>query len=353
MWSAQRFWSRLLVSVAIGVVLAWLALRGGLPLLPDLRAFATVSPWTVPIYVLSLSVMHGLRAARFRFLVRPVRTLSLRDTLALNFVGFLAIFALPLRLGEFVRPALGRTRYSIPWAAGLGTVAVERVVDGLLTSGCVAAALWLLPRSGTVDPIARHVPTYARLAVAAFGAGFAALLLFVWQRQLARRLCRGALDWLSPQLGAAVEQKLVGIADGLRALQQPRLGFGFLFESLAYWGVNALGVWWLGVGCGLPGFTFVHAIAVMGILAIGILLPSGPGLFGTFQLAVAGCLRMYFPEQVVAQQGAAFIFLLYAAQSLVMIVAGVAPVLFDIEGWTRSLFRLRESGRLPQLADDH
>ena len=58
---------------------------------------------------------------------------------------FFAIFALPLRLGEMARPALTKLRQGIPVSVGFGTIAVERVVDGLVTSLCVAWALFAIP----------------------------------------------------------------------------------------------------------------------------------------------------------------------------------------------------------------
>ena len=46
----------------------------------------------------------------------------------------MAILALPVRLGEFVRPASCASAATPPQSAALGTVAVERIVDGLLIS---------------------------------------------------------------------------------------------------------------------------------------------------------------------------------------------------------------------------
>lgn len=322
----HRLWSRLLVSLLFGGGFAWLAARGGLPLLPDGEALRRIAPWTIPVYLLSLAGVHLLRASRFRFLIAPVKRLSLGQVISLNFAGFAAIFLLPLRLGEFVRPALGKSRHGIPISTGLGTVAVERVADGLITSLCVAFVLSTLPSNPPSDPVARHLPQYAALALTVFCCAFVALFAFLWQRKLAMALTLRIFGLVSPRLAETLASKVDGIADGLRSIGSPRLLAGFVAESLGYWLVNALGVWALGVGCGLPDFGFGHAVAVMGILAIGILLPSGPGLFGTFQLAVAACLRLYYPDSVVAGAGAVFVFLLYVMQSLVMVVAGIPPL---------------------------
>lgn len=324
----RRLLPKLVISVALGSLFAWLASRGGLPLLPPRAAFAQVRWWAVPGYLGTLMLVHFLRASRWRFLISPVKPVPLREVIQLNFIGFFAIFLLPLRLGEIARPALGKLRQGIPLSAGFGTVAVERVVDGLLTSLCVAWALLVLPRlsAPSADPVARHLPTYGYGALLLFSCAFIALAAFLWQRRLAVRLTRFSVGLLSPRLATLIADKVASVADGLRSIGSLRLGAGFLFESLLYWGTNALGVWLLAVGCGLSGFGPGHAAAAMGVLAIGILLPTGPGLFGNFQLAVAACLRLYFPEQTVAGQGAVFIFLLYALQSTVMIIAGVVPL---------------------------
>jgi len=64
----------------------------------------------------------------------------------------------------------------------------------------------------------------------------------------------------------------------------------------------------------------------MGILAIGVLLPTGPGLFGNFQLAVSAGLRLYLTESLVAGPGSVYIFLLYGIQAAVILTLGIVPL---------------------------
>jgi uncharacterized protein (TIRG00374 family) len=320
-----QFLPKLAVSIGLGCLFAWLAARGGVPLLPPTAALAKVSVWAVPGYLLSLVALHFFRASRWRFLIAPIRKVSLKEVLLLNWVGFFAIFILPLRLGELARPALTKLREGVPISVGLGTVAVERVLDGLLTSLCVAFTLFALPRIPTNDAVARHLPTYGYAALVLFSCAFCALGMFLWQRDLAVRFTEWSAGLVSRRLGSVLAEKVGNVADGLRSIGSARLALGFLLESLTYWSINALGVWWLGRGVGLP-MQFGHAVAVMSVLAIGILLPTGPGLFGNFQLAVVACLRLFFPESMVLREGATFVFLLYVLQSSVMILFGVVPL---------------------------
>jgi glycosyltransferase 2 family protein len=321
----RKLLPRIAISLALAALFVWLLWRGGVPLLPDASAFRAVQWWAVPGYAALVGVTHFFRASRWRFLIAPVKKLPFREVIALNWIGFFAIFALPLRLGEVARPALGKMRAGVSISAGFGTVAVERVIDGLITSLCVVWALLAIERHPTEDPIAQKLPIYGYASVAIFATAFVALGLFLWQRTLAAKLVAKTVGLVSAKMGRLLSEKVGSVADGVRSIAEPRLAFPFLAESLVYWGTNAAGMWLLGVGCGLP-MSFSHAIAVMGILAIGILLPAGPGLFGNFQFAISLALKLYFAGAIVGAAGSVYIFLMYATQAILIVVAGIVPL---------------------------
>lgn len=336
------FLSKLAVSVLLGVLLAWLVTRGGVPLIPGKEAFACVAWWAVPAYFALYLLTHAVRASRWRFLIAPVKRIPIREVIALNWVGFFAIFVFPLRLGELARPALTKTRQGVSVSVGLGTVAVERVLDGVITSGCVVWALFALPRLEPRDQITAMLPTYGYLSLLLFCTAFAVLGMFLWQRRLAVRVSEKILGFLSLRLGTFVAAKVGNVADGLRSIGNARLAVGFLLESFLYWGLNAAGLWMLGVGCGLP-LEPGHGVAVLGVLAIGIMLPTGPGLFGNFQLAISAALKLYLTDAVVGSQGAVFVFLAYTIQTLVITLAGAIP-LYAMNLKLGDLLRLTQSG---------
>jgi len=324
---ARRILPKLIISIVLGGVLAWLVQRSGVNIIPEPEAFGHVRWWTVGAYLAVLLVTHFFRASRWRFLIRPVKDdIPFWDGVLLNWIGFFAIFALPLRIGELARPALTKIRHQVSISAGLGTVAVERVIDGLVTSLCVVWALVALPqRTDVTDPIATSLPYYGAVTVGIFVAAFAGLLLFLWQRKLALWLVHATFGTLSKRLGDLVADKVAKIAIGIRSVAKPKLAIGFMGETLLYWGLNAAGMWLLAWGCGLE-MSFGHAIAVMGILAIGILLPAAPGLFGSFQLAISTALRLYFATEIVGSQGAVYIFLMFVLQALLISAAGLIPL---------------------------
>jgi len=324
---ARRILPKLVISLILGGLLAWLTARSGVAIVPTAaEGWANVAPWAIPAYSLSLLLTHFLRAARFRFLIAPIKRLPLREVVLINWVGFFAIFALPLRLGEFARPALTKLRHGVSVSAGIGTVAVERVLDGLMTSFCVAWVLFVLPRREVDDPLARALPGYGLTALAVFVCAFLALAVFLWKRAWAVRTTERVIGLVSKGLARFLATKVSDVADGLKTLADPRLAFGFVLETTLYWASNAVGMWILAQGCGLE-LSLGQAVGVMGILAIGILLPAGPGLFGSFQLAVSLALQLFFASEIVTGVGAVYVFLLFTIQAVGIVLAGVIPLL--------------------------
>lgn len=327
-----RFVPRLIASVVVAGLFWMLMRRGGVPVLPPANAFASVRWWTVGVYFLSLFVVHWFRAYRWDYLLRPIARVSTSRIVAIAWVGFFAIMMLPLRMGEVVRPVLLRRDGKISGSAAMGTIAAERVLDGLFVAIVLAATLAFVPhldlRGVSFGGFAvANVLRAGYVTVAVFTAALVTLALFLVARRFMEKVTRDVVGIVSPRLADRLSRMVGDLADGLRSLPDPKLMIPFLAQTAIYWGVNGLGMWFLGWGCGLdmsPGQGF----SVMGVLAMGILLPAGPGLFGTFQLSIFLALRMYFSQEVVVGAGAAYVFLMYASQFVFTTLTGVGALWF-------------------------
>jgi hypothetical protein len=244
--------------------------------------------------------------------------ISLATMMAVAFSGFLAIMMLPLRMGEFARPWLLKRESggAVSMSAGFGTIAIERVVDGVLVS------LWLALALFAVDASEHDYVWWLRLGpLGLFAASLALLVAFVAWPAPVRAFMRTVSGWFGSRLQGFVLHVLDGFHDGLQALPSRRYFIGFLLHSVIYWGVNAAAFWVLARGCGLP-LDPVGSVATMGILAVGIMLPAGVGLFGNFQASLLVAFSFYVPASVVNDQGAVFIFINYLCQLVVTFGAG-------------------------------
>lgn len=328
------FWRRhrvkLLASLVVGVAFAAVLRLGALPLVPSRADLARVNWWAVAGYVVIWQLVHLLRAGRWYWLLAPLHRVPLQRVLAVASVGFAAIMFLPFRTGEVVRPVMIRERGQLSAWAATGSVGAERIVDGLLLSVILFAALQL---STPLEPLPDHigrlpvpasvVPGAAYTALAVFFGAFTTMGVFYWRRDWARRTTRRVVGAVSPRLGDWLAARIEEVASGLSFLPQARFTVPFLVATLAYWGLNALGAWLLAWGCGFHDISYAQACAVMGVLALGILVPNAPGFFGSFQIAVYAGFAMFFPPEQVIGPGSAYVFCLYVVQVVTTVCAGL------------------------------
>ncbi len=306
---------------------------GGLKIWPQGVSFAQIRWWGVAGYFVTLTAMNYFRAVRWRFLLRAVVDVPKRRLLTISWIGFAAIFVLPFRIGEFVRPYMlrapehtrdGKTVRAVSMSMATGSVVAERITDGLYVSIVLAITLLLVP---TLHPLPKTVVglkvsvEQVRLAgftmLGFFAIAFTVLAVFYFARSWAHKATLVIVGIVS----RALAEKLAGIvehlADGLHFLGRPRDALPFLIETTLYWGINALGMWILALGSGIvhadgSPAALGEACALMGMLSVTILLPGPPGLLGVFQAGIYAGMTMYYPTDVVTGAGAAYVAVMYA-----------------------------------------
>ncbi len=285
----------------------------------DLAAFA---PYLAG-YVALLAITHFCRAYRWNYLLRPIGAqLSTSRLLAISSVGFMAILALPARLGEFVRPALIRSRGRVTASAALGTVAVERVIDGLLISLFVFATFFAI--RGPESPGWMMPTAYAAVGIFAAATVFLSFALKWPERTVHVAVALTLTPRAAPNVARFLRAKLLDLISGFLVLKDVRnLGL-FVLWSLGYWAANGLGMWLLARGFDLD-LSIVGAYATMGLVAVGITLPNSPGLVGQFQAFTILGLTLFMPTSVAETDGLAYAIALHVVQVIWYLgVGGIA-----------------------------
>ncbi len=308
---------RLIVSLAIAALLILWLTKQGFEMLPDLGEIEAVTAWWgVPLYILLFSLFHVLRAWRWIFLLRPFAKVPTGTMMEVAFTGFVAIQMMPLRTGEMARPYLLDRYAGISKSALFGTIAIERVIDGLIVSLLLTAALLTIPATGS------SLVWGLRLTpLLLFTGALAVLIAFYFRPDKVRRLIEGMCRLLSKRLAEFAIGVLERFHAGLAALPSHRNFWAFVVFTLLYWLINAAAFFLLARSCGLP-LPFLGALAGMGCLAVGILLPAGPGYFGNFQVAVLTAMGLFVSLEDAGSEIAVFVFLLYVLQTGLAMVFG-------------------------------
>jgi uncharacterized protein (TIRG00374 family) len=289
----------------------WAAMRGG-----DYRYLAP--------YLAILLVVHVVRTVRWGLLLRPVVALPFARLNAVTSVGFMALVLLPFRLGELARPLLVADGRQVRTSAALASVVAERAADGLFTGLLLLVALLSLPEGSAGVWLFR---VGGALVTAAFAAAVVFLVFAYRSRAGAVALVEGAVRPLSARLAARLGGMLDAFIHGLRVLPGRGSLAAFFALTALYWALVALSVAVLAAGFGFR-LGVAEACTLVGALVVGVMIPAGPGMLGTFQGAIVLGLSLFAPPEAVATRGAAYANVLWAAQ-LVQVTALGVPFLFS------------------------
>ncbi len=300
---------QVLAGFAISAGALWLTLRG-----KDLAAIwsemrAADYRYLAP-YIVALFVIHLGRTVRWGILLEPVAKVPFARLNAVSAVGFMALFILPFRLGEFARPYLVAERPRLRVSAALSSVVTERVVDGMFMGVMLVAALLAVPE-GT--PGLAILKAGGVLVSLAFAALLVLLVVAYRNRAAAVRFVSSVLGVMSPRLAERAAGMLDAFIHGLRVIPSRRKLALFVVLTVGYWGINALGLALLARGFGFR-LGAVEALALLGVLVVGVMIPAGPGMVGTFQGAIVVGLALFAPPEAVATRGMAFANVVWAAQ---------------------------------------
>lgn len=311
-----KFW----LSLLIGGVCLWLAIRN-VDWSEVWESFGQLQAAPLAGIAVMMVATHWFRARRWGVLLRHLRKVGLLELFAINAVGFLSIHLFPFRLGELARPLLLKKRHQISVSTGLACVAIERVFDGLVVVGALFVGMLSIPAGQErMSSIPVGVRPLAFSALAIFLPTLVFLLLAVVKRNRALALVDLLVKLLPQRFHARLREIAENFFVGLHSLPNFGSFLWILGESIGVWGVMVV-AYWLGFqsfGLDLP---WGASLCVLGIAAIGVMIPGPPGFVGTYQLFVQGALSLFGVSRSI---GLAYSIVLYALNILYVTGAGLA-----------------------------
>ncbi len=262
-----------------------------------IAAFSTVSPFAPVLMCGVYCLGFLLRSWRWRLLLP--RGIASGDSLAAVVLGYAANNLLPARLGELVRAQAIGQKAKISRSLALASIFVERIFDGLVLTG-----LLYLGIKGSV------IPTWAS-SVGILGLSiFGGALLFILLLALTRPLWHSKIELLpSLKLRNALQQFARGLTLVGRTPFLPITIFGL---TLSVWLVEGI-MFYVAIQAFELQVPPTAALFVMGLINLGILVPSAPGYLGAFQYFGVLALSAW---QVPSEKALACVVLIHACQYL-------------------------------------
>ncbi len=309
---------KLLIGLGVGGLCLWLALRKVDWV--EVKASLTGLSY-LPLFgaLLLMPATHILRAFRIRRMLLPVERIGLKELFSINSVGFLSIHILPLRLGELTRPLLLKKRHGIPMSTGLATIGLERVLDGIVVALILMIGLLSVPvATGGETLLPFGVVEMAWGCMVVFVGALSFLFLSVVFRSQAIRLVNWVLRLLPIRFRERLGEMFENFLEGLRSLPNFASFSWLLGESLAVWGVVVVAYWLVFQSFGFD-LAWGAAFTVLGVAAVGVMIPGPPGFVGTFQLFVQAGLLLY---GISRSTGFAYSMVVYTMNILYVMLAG-------------------------------
>lgn len=200
-------------------------------------------------------------------------------------ISFAANNLLPGRAGDLGRCVLISRKMSVAESTlAVGTLAVEKLLDGLALLAVVAYALRVLVSEGWL----RHL---AVLGLLVFGLALIFFLLLRWRAAWITGLLHRAAERHNLPGAAKVAALVDSFSHGIAAVTSPATLFFLFLQTCAIWATEA-GLFYafahsLGIGLSLGGSLIAAAI-----LGLGLMIPAAPGAVGTYEFFGSSALRL-------------------------------------------------------------
>jgi glycosyltransferase 2 family protein len=278
----------LVIGLAVSALFLYLAFRKT-DLHEVTRNLAAANLW----YLLPASALtifaFWVRALRWGFLLRPLKSIRLGTLFSATMIGFMCNNLLPMRLGELVRAwVIGRSA-RIRASAALATIVVERLFDLFSMIAIFGGVLIFAP--------IRH-RELKTLVLIGFVLGVVILggLLVLHFRgaRLGELFARFVPRGLRPRATSMLDSFQTGLGIFRRPGQLIVIGGLTFLMWFCFAGV--IRICFAAARLETGGVTLAPAASfiVLVVIGIGIMVPSGPGFIGTMQaagvfgLAIAG-----------------------------------------------------------------
>lgn len=251
------------------------------------------------------------RAARWHFLLKPVKPIPVNRLFPVIVIGYMANDVLPARLGELFRAYVLGEQEQVPKTTTLATIVVERMFDGLAMLVFVAVVAAFVPLDAQIAEV-------ARVASALFLGALVVLFAAGSSRARAITLVERVEMALPSSLQGKVGQLAEMFLEGLDSLQNLRLAGAVLGLSLAAWICEATmyALLSLGFGLNLSYWAYVLTTAVANLFAM---VPAAPGYVGTFDVGALASLALFGADRARA---AGYVLVLHAALLIPITVLG-------------------------------
>jgi glycosyltransferase 2 family protein len=308
---------KVILGILISAVLVYLSVRG-INFQDTVQALQKIKFSYVAFFLIVLLIIQWLRSYRWGVILQPLEKIDQVSLFSVTSVGFLAIAAIPARIGELARPYLIAKKSSIKMSSALGTIVVERVLDliSILTITVIVLLFNDLPSWMIKSSLIMFFLTVA-ISCCIMG--------LVWRRDAALKIINLILNRLPGKFANKIDEIIHRFIDGFQIIGNVKLLLYLFFLSAAYWLLDVLAIYVLLKAFGFP-LPVMASFIVMIILIVGIAVPAAPGFIGSWHYSCILALGLF---GIAKPAALSFALVYHFLSMLVVVILGVVFLPFN------------------------
>ena len=274
------------------------------------RSIVGASPGYLLLAIVGVYLSFFMRAVRWEFFMRPIKSASLWVLFVGQILGFSSIFLVG-RPGELVRPAYIANKENVPMSAMIAIWLLERVLDIIAMVVLFAAAIYFEP----VNPdtargvsVLHSMHSWGHVLFGLTGLLILGLVLF---RLKAASMTVGTLklfSFLPERPLRSLADFLHSFSEGLSVIRDWKGLAGSIITTAVLWAINTT-IFWLtfkSVRHHMGHLPWLAAGLTLFCAALGLMVQL-PGVGGGYQVGIILSLTEIFNIKVEAATGASIL----------------------------------------------
>jgi len=274
--------------------------------------------WIIPAAIIDVLLIY-IRAVRWHYFLEPIKRVSHYNAFMATGIGFLANMVIPARIGEFVRAWLLGKKESISKSASMGTVVIERAIDGLSVVIVILIVFFFVDVPEDKRVYWNTLKTAGYTVCYFYAIVFAALFLFHRRVRWVEWIMNAMLGVLPEGLEHKARDILESFRSGFDVLESGHHIIAIAIWSVIFWiiagGVNIAFFY----AFDLENLPFIATYLILMAQVIGVMIPS-PGFVGPYHAATMAGLAFYGVDE---EMGLSVAIVMHATMFLTNIAPGI------------------------------
>jgi len=264
----------LYAGIPLSLLFLWLALKD-VSFAQVSLAFANAKLYLIAPMLLCLACFYWLKAIRWSVILSPRHSISSKQLTPSMMAGAAGNNLLPAHAGELVRVYFSASQFKLSNTMVLASLVVERLMDVLAVLVLFSFAILVGGYSTAIMATGA-----ALLVIVVLVAIICALIVLYTDRSV--DFIRHKLTVPTAGIRNRIADQMVNLADGLSSLSEKQLYWKVVLNSFAQWLLMAACIYLSFLALNIEA-SFWLAIIILGLIVVGLTLPTVPGFFGTIE----------------------------------------------------------------------